>query len=105
MTTKVRTRRSEERLPSSLSPRNIRPRSQVKRAIVEAFRAEFPTDTIDVSDGYGGFVHVLVVSRRFDRMSPREKQDLMWRILERTLTKAEMKLVSLLLPLSPAEIK
>ena len=82
-----------------------RSKNELKRAIAEAFRADFPTDTVDVSDGYQDLIHVLVVSRRFDEMSDREKQALMERILKRALRNDEVGRVSLMLPLSPADIK
>ena len=100
---KLKTATSPRRPNKAARP--LRTRGQVKRAIAEAFRDEFPTDTVDVSDGYEEFIHVLVVSRRFDPMTPREKQNLMWRILGKTLDKSEIGLVSLLLPISPSEIK
>jgi len=83
-----------------------RNRKEVKRILEEAFRQEFPNDTVDVSDGYKENIHVMVVSRRFDTMNERQKQEMMWEIVDGTvLTKAEKSLISLLYPVSPAEIK
>ena len=82
-----------------------RNRKQVKATIEEAFRREFPHDTVDISDGYRGNIHITVVSRRFDKMSERKKNALMWEILDSTpLTKSEKLLVSLLYPISLREI-
>ena len=91
---------------SGRKPAKRRSRADLKRAIVAAFRAEFPTDTVDVSDGYKDNLHVMVVSRKFDTMTPRQQQDMMWTLLRSaSLNTAERALVTVLLPLSPAEIK
>lgn len=83
-----------------------RNRGVIKNTIREAFRREFPEDTVDVADGYKVNIHVMVVSRRFDRMSEKKKQDLMWKIIDETdLTDKEKALISLAYPVSPAEIK
>ena len=84
----------------------IRSQTQVKAILEKAFRAEFPTDTVDISDGYKENIHVLIVSRSFDSMNEQEKQDRLWSIIDGTdLDPAEKQLVSLTLALSPAEIK
>jgi len=81
-------------------------REEIKRIIEAEYRKEFPNDTVDVSDGYADNIHVVVVSRRFDDLDEQHKQDLLWSILDRTsLTDDEKGLVSLLLPVSPAQIK
>lgn len=83
-----------------------RSRDAVKRLLANAFRARFPHDTVDVSDGYRDNIHVLVVSREFDKLSEAEKQDLLWNIIDETpLRASEKSLISLVLPVSPAEIK
>lgn len=81
-------------------------RDQLKKTLEQAFRAKFPTDTIDIADGYGDNIHVMVVSRRFDDLTERQKQDLMWQIIdEANLNEQEKQLISLIYPVSPAEIK
>lgn len=86
--------------------RRKRSRSDIKKRITEAFRKTFPTDTVDVSDGYLDNIHVMVVSRRFDRMSERQKRNLMWKIIDESgLSEDEKGLISLIYPISPAEIK
>lgn len=83
-----------------------RSRTQLKRALEGAIRAVFPTDTVDISDGYGDNIHVMVVSRKFDGLSESEKQDLVWDIIDSVkLSKVERGLISLVYPVSPAEIK
>ena len=53
--------------------------------VVAALRGEFPTDTIDVTEGYQGRAHVLVVSSRFNGMGEHARQDLLWDILKAEL--------------------
>lgn len=48
----------------SSNPETIRPRDQIKQALDSAFRASFPHDTVDISEGYQDNIHVVVVSRR-----------------------------------------
>jgi acid stress-induced BolA-like protein IbaG/YrbA len=83
-----------------------RSRSEVKRILEKALKAVFPDDTVDVSDGYQDNIHILVVSRRFDGRTEAEKQDMIWTPIKKSeLTEEEQFLISLALPLSPADIK
>jgi hypothetical protein len=83
-----------------------RTKSQIKKILTEALRREFPHDTVDVSDGYKENIHVLVVSRAFDEMGEREKQQVLWRVIDRTdLTEEEKQLISLVYPVSIRELK
>ncbi|MFQ5492464.1 MAG: hypothetical protein ACE5GE_17280 [Phycisphaerae bacterium] len=83
-----------------------RSRAEVMTVLAEALREEFPNDTVDVSDGYRENIHVMVVSRRFDDMVEQEKHAWLWSIIDRTdLTATQKRLISLVLPLSPSEIK
>lgn len=78
----------------------------LKPLIVAALRKEFPNDTIDISDGYMGNVHVLVISRRFDNQNESVRTKLLEEIIAASgITKAQQKKISLLLALSPGEIK
>ncbi|MCC6321377.1 MAG: hypothetical protein IT438_08080 [Phycisphaerales bacterium] len=78
----------------------------LKRKLEDALRTRFRSDTIDVSDGYKGNVHVLVVSRKFDGKSDYERQEMLHQIInDANLTKAQIGKISLLLAMSPAEIK
>ncbi len=84
----------------------MRDRNEIKSILTKAFRNEFPEDTVDISDGYQDNIHVVVVSRQFDAMSEQEKQDKLWNIVDRTqLSNEEKSLISLIYPVSPAEIK
>ena len=83
-----------------------RDREQIKEILRQAFRRRFPDDTVDVSDGFEENIHVLVVSRKFDMMNERTKQDLMWEIIDDTdLSDEEKGLISLAYPISVAQIK
>ena len=96
--------RSTQAQESDASER--RPRDEIKKVLEAAFRQEFPRDTVDISDGYQDNIHVLVVSRRFDDMSDAQQGDLMWGIIDGTdLNDAEKVLISLVLPLSPEDVK
>ncbi len=47
---------------------------QEAERVVNALRTEFPTDTIDTTEGYNGRVHLKVVSRRFNGWNEAQKQ-------------------------------
>ncbi|MCW3096044.1 MAG: hypothetical protein JWL77_1662 [Chthonomonadaceae bacterium] len=55
-------------------PETIFNYDQEAERVVKALRAEFPTDTIDTTEGYNGRVHLKVVSRRFNGWSEAQKQ-------------------------------
>jgi len=61
---------------------HMRNRAVTKDVIRHRLRQEFPTDTVDVSDGYQNSIHVLVVSRKFDGLKEREKQEYLWGLID-----------------------
>jgi stress-induced morphogen len=63
-----------------------------------------PDDLVDVSDGPDDSIHVVVVSRKFDGYRLKEKNDLIWSVLE-TLPPDEWGKVTLSIGASPEEIK
>jgi acid stress-induced BolA-like protein IbaG/YrbA len=78
----------------------------LKKKIEDILRKEFPGETVDVSDGYNDNIHVVVVSRKFDGMREKEKQELLWKpIDEGNLTDSEKVKISLILPYSPGDLK
>lgn len=78
----------------------------MKPKLEAALRAEFKHDTVDITDGYKGNVHVLVVSRKFDGKGDYERQDMLHKIIDDAgLTKAQIGKISLLLAMSPSELK
>jgi acid stress-induced BolA-like protein IbaG/YrbA len=81
---------------------------KLKSKIEHALRLRFPNqgETVDVSDGSGDNVHVVVVSRQFDQMGEKSKQDLLWEAIDKsTLTDEEKVRISLILPYSPDDLK
>lgn len=83
-----------------------RSRTDIKKALFDAFRKAFPEDTVDISDGYQGNIHILVVSRSFDSLSEKQKQQRLWDVIDRTdLSDEEKQLISLVYPVSVAELK
>lgn len=53
--------------------------------VEEALRRAFPRDTVELSEGYLGRVHVLVVSNQLNGLSEHGKQDRLWEILQAEL--------------------
>lgn len=91
---------------TQVTTKRKRSRDQVKKILYGAFRREFPTDTVDISDGFEDLIHVMVVSRRFDKLPSSHQHDWMWRVINRSgLNDAEKELISLVYSISPAEIK
>ncbi len=79
---------------------------QLKNKIETILRAGFPGETVDVSDGHGDNIHVIVVSRKFDGMREKEKQELLWSAIDKSdLSEAEKVMISLILPYSPGDLK
>jgi hypothetical protein len=70
-------------------------------------RAHFPKDTVDVSlSGIRDNIHVMVVSRAFDPLTERQKQEYLWDLIDKSdLTKKQKLRISLILPVSTAELK
>lgn len=80
----------------------------LKTKIERILRAQFPQqgETVDVSDGSGDNIHVIVVSRKFDDLGEKSKQDLLWRAIDESdLTDAEKVKISMILPYSPDDLK
>ncbi|MDB5303191.1 MAG: hypothetical protein JWM97_740 [Phycisphaerales bacterium] len=82
-----------------------RSRAVVKLAIQMALRKKFPHDTIDISDGFEGNIHIVIVSRVFDRMSERARLAHIWKVIEGAdLSSAEKNLITLIFAVSPREL-
>lgn len=64
-----------------------------------------PDDLVDVSAGDGDCIHVVVVSRKFDRKRLKEKNELLWDLFEEHLPKKVWSRISLSIAKSPDEIK
>jgi len=82
--------------------------TRLKLKIRDALKKDYfkdPNDLVDVSDGTGDCIHIVVVSRKFDGRRLKERNDLLWSILERNLQPKEWGKVSLSVGASPEEIK
>lgn len=64
-----------------------------------------PDDLVDVSDGDGDNVHLVIVSRKFDNRRMKDKDDLIWSVLTNCLQPDEWGKISLTVGASPEEIK
>ncbi len=62
-------------------------------------------DLVDVSDGPEDSIHVVIVSRKFDGQRMKDRNDLIWSVLIKTLRPEEWGKVSLSVGASPEEIK
>jgi len=81
---------------------------QLKRKIHDVLKRGYfrdADDLVDVSDGDEDNIHVVIVSRKFDRRRTREKEDVIWSELTNSLAPEEWGKVSLSVGASPEEIK
>ncbi|MCK6507762.1 hypothetical protein L6R53_31075 [Myxococcota bacterium] len=69
----------------------------LKAKIENALRDRFPKGRVGVFDGYLVNVHVIVVDEAFRGHSDTQRQDLLWEVLEGSLTPGEVVKVSLAL--------
>ena len=82
--------------------------AQLKKKIYRVLREGYfsdPDDAVDVSDGPEDSIHLVIVSRKFDRRSLKEKHDLIWSELMQKLDTEEWNKISLSIGASPEEIK
>lgn len=88
-----------------VTKRRMRPRSELKRELVNVLRAKFPHDTIDISDGFEGSIHVLVVSRVFDKLAERGRYSYLWKIIQRAgFSEPENDSITVVVGVSPREL-
>lgn len=79
---------------------------ELKTKIEQILQQAFPGETVDVSDGYQENVHIVVVSRKFTGLSEKEKQEMLWGVIDNSdLADAEKLSISLLVPYSPRDLK
>ena len=62
-------------------------------------------DFVDVSDGSGDLVHLVIVSRKFDGHRMMERHNLIWNELTQKLVPEEWSQISLSVGASPEEVK
>ncbi len=83
---------------------------KLMRKIKDILREDFPLDTVDVSPGYyRDDIHVVVMSRKFDGMKEKKKQNFLWSLIDKGnpkghLTEGEKSKIRLIMPLSPEEV-
>ena len=81
---------------------------QLKEKIHDSLKTVYfkdPDDAVDVSDGPEDSIHIVIVSRKFDVLRMRDKNDLIWSHLIQQLSPDEWGKVSLSVGASPEEIK
>lgn len=79
---------------------------ELKTKIEQILQQAFPGETVDVSGGYQENVHIVVVSRKFTGLSEKEKQEMLWGVIDNSdLADAEKLSISLLVPYSPRDLK
>jgi|LakMenE01Jun11ns_1017448.scaffolds.fasta_scaffold9868970_2 acid stress-induced BolA-like protein IbaG/YrbA len=86
---------------------NSQIQSKTKNRVYLALKTYFsgPDDAVDVSDGPGDSIHVVIVSRKFDGQGLKERNDLIWARLMEKLTSEEWGKVSLSVTASPEDVK
>ncbi len=62
-------------------------------------------DLVDVSNGSYDYIHLVIVSRKFDSQSVKDRYELIWDELENKLTPEEWGHISLTVGISPEEVK
>jgi uncharacterized membrane protein len=80
----------------------------IKRQIHDVLKSVYfsaPDDMVDVSDGPDDSIHLVLVSRKFDRQRTREKHEIVSNLLMQNLPEETWTRVSLAICKSPDEIK
>ncbi|MFM9963160.1 MAG: hypothetical protein ACKV2Q_18285 [Planctomycetaceae bacterium] len=81
---------------------------QIKKKVRKVLKDSYfkgPDDLVDVSDGPGDSIHVVIVSHKFDGLRMKAKDDLIWSVLSKKLRPEEWGKVSLSVGTSPEDIK
>lgn len=80
----------------------------LKQKIQKTLKNSYFNDTkdfVDVSDGAADFIHVVVVSRKFNGHTMIDRGDIIWDELLKHLSDAEWGHVSLLIGATPEEVR
>ena len=80
----------------------------LKQKIQNLLKTGYINDTkdfVDVSDGAGDFIHVVVVSRKFNGHTMIDRSDIIWDELLKHLSDEEWGHVSLLIGAIPEEVR
>ena len=70
-------------------------------------KREFPDDTVDVTlSGIRDNIHVVVMSRKLDKIRSHKRDEYVWSLLDKSdLTDVEKSRISLILALSPGDVR
>jgi stress-induced morphogen len=71
--------------------------------LVQAFQGELAAE-VDVEPVAGGRYRLGVVSERFRAMPHLARQDLLWQIVDRTLTREQSLMISMILAFDPSDL-
>ena len=80
----------------------------LKQKIYDTLQTGYFNDTkdfVDVSDGAADFIHVVVVSRKFNGYTMMDRGDIIWDELLKHLSDEEWGHVSLLIGATPEEVQ
>lgn len=80
-------------------------KNSLQQRVFDALKKRFPEETVDVSTENDGQLHVVVVSRHFDGMTPLESQDYLDGILQKALSRDDWSRITLLIGVSPDRVK
>ena len=83
-------------------------REVLKQKIHSLLKTDYFSDTkdfVDVSDGAADFIHVVVVSRKFNGYTMMDRGDIIWDELLKHLSDEEWGHVSLLIGATPEEVQ
>ena len=75
------------------------------REVLKGGYFQSPDDLVDVSDGPADDIHIVIVSRKFDGHRWKDRDDLLWSELSRSLPDEELGHISLVVATSPEEVK
>ena len=84
------------------------PDKQIKKKIHQVLKNGYfndPNDLVDVSDGSYDYIHLVIVSRKFDSQRVKDRYKLIWDELANKLTPEEWGHISLTVGVSPEDIK
>lgn len=81
---------------------------QIKEKIHQVLKNGYfnsPNDLVDVSDGSYDYIHLVIVSRKFDGQRIKDRYELIWDELGNNLVPEEWGQISLTIGASPEEVK
>lgn len=79
-------------------------KEKIYRVLREGYFSE-ENDYVDVSNGYEDFIHIVVVSPKFNGCNLKIRDDLIWNEIVNSLTDDEWGTISLLIASTPDEVR